>query len=43
VVDAKTSATLASFGKFKGDGVNLTHLGENNRAALQLMDRAGWR
>jgi len=43
VRDAKTSATLASFGKFKGDGLNLTHLGENNRAAVQLMDRAGWR
>jgi len=43
VVDAKTSATLVSFGKFKGDGLNLNHLGENNRAAVQLMDRAGWR
>ncbi len=43
VADAKTSATLLSFGKFKGDSLNLTHLGENNRAAVQLMDRAGWR
>jgi len=43
VSDAKTSATLASFGKFEGDGLNLTHLGVNNRAAVQLMDRAGWR
>ncbi len=43
VNDAKISATLASFGEFKGDGLNLTHLGENNRSAVQLMDRAGWR
>ena len=43
VAGAKTSPTLASFGKFKGDSLNLTRLGENNRAAVQLMDRAGWR
>ncbi len=43
VEDAKTSAVLESFGRFKGDSLNLTYLGENNRAAVQLMDRAGWR
>jgi iron(III) transport system substrate-binding protein len=43
VADAKISATLKSFGEFRGDGLNLTLLGENNRAAVQLMDRAGWR
>lgn len=43
VEDASTSAVLESFGKFKGDSLNLTRLGENNRAAVQLMDRAGWR
>ena len=43
VVDAAIPATLMSFGKFKGDSLNLTRLGENNRAAVQLMDRAGWR
>jgi len=43
VADARISATLMSFGEFKGDSLNLTHLGENNRAAVQLMDRAGWR
>ena len=42
VADAKIPATLMSFGKFKGDSLNLTQLGENNRAAVQLMDRAGW-
>ena len=43
VVDAKPSALLASWGEFKGDSLNLSRLGENNRAAVQLMDRAGWR
>ena len=41
--DAKTSQTLRSFGPFNGDSLNLTRLGENNLAAVQLMDRAGWR
>jgi len=40
---AKTSETLQSFGDFKGDSLNLTRLGENNRDAVKLMDRAGWR
>ncbi len=43
VPGAKISATLASWGEFKSDSVNLTLLGENNREALQLMDRAGWK
>ena len=43
VADATISATLKSFGEFKGDSLNLTLLGENNSAAVQLMDRAGWR
>ncbi|MDH3759354.1 MAG: Fe(3+) ABC transporter substrate-binding protein [Gammaproteobacteria bacterium] len=43
VVDAKTSETLRSFGEFKSDSLNLTRLGENNRDAVKLMDRAGWR
>ena len=43
VADAQTSALLKSFGEFKGDSLNLSRLGENNRAAVQLMDRAGWR
>ena len=40
---AKVPPTLAIWGEFKSDSVNLTLLGENNREALQLMDRAGWR
>ena len=43
VADAESSALLKSFGEFKGDSLNLSRLGENNRAAVQLMDRAGWR
>jgi iron(III) transport system substrate-binding protein len=43
VAGAKTSAVLQSFGDFKGDSLNLTRLGENNREAVKLMDRAGWR
>jgi iron(III) transport system substrate-binding protein len=43
VADAQTSELLKSFGQFKGDSLNLSRLGENNRAAVQLMDRAGWR
>ena len=43
VADAEPSALLKSFGEFKGDSLNLSRLGENNRAAVQLMDRAGWR
>ncbi len=43
VADAPVSATLRGFGEFKADDLNLTSLGENNRAAVELMDRAGWR
>jgi iron(III) transport system substrate-binding protein len=43
VADAKSSALLVSLGEFKGDSLNLSRLGENNRAAVKLMDRAGWR
>ena len=43
VSDAKISPLLESFGSFKADSLNLSRLGENNRAAVELMDRAGWR
>ena len=43
VEGAEISPTLQSWGSFKADSLNLTHLGENNRDAVQLMDRAGWR
>lgn len=34
---------LASMGAFKADDIALSKLGENNRAAVELMDRAGWK
>ena len=37
------SALLRSFGEFKTDTLNLSVLGENNAAAVKLMDRVGWR
>ena len=37
------SETLESFGSFNEDTLNLTALGANNRQAVELMDRAGWR
>jgi iron(III) transport system substrate-binding protein len=37
------SATLASWGAFKADDLNLARLGEHNPEAVRLMDRAGWR
>jgi len=43
VAGVKIPETLKSFGEFKSDSLNLTLLGENNRAAVELMDRAGWR
>ena len=43
VGSAPVSATLESWGEFRSDSLNLTRLGENNRTAVKLMDRAGWR
>lgn len=43
VAGVAPSKTLASWGEFKADSVNLTKLGENNRTAVKLMDRAGWK
>jgi iron(III) transport system substrate-binding protein len=37
------SATLAAWGEFKADTLNLARLGELNAEAVKLMDRAGWR
>ncbi|NKB60810.1 MAG: extracellular solute-binding protein [Gammaproteobacteria bacterium] len=40
---AEIPPTLVFLGAFTADTIELTLLGENNKAALQLMDRAGWR
>ena len=34
---------LASFGRFRSDTLSLTKLGENNLAAVKIMDAAGWK
>mgnify|MGYP005842754153 CR=1 FL=1 len=39
----KVGETLAAWGEFKADNLNLSLLGEHNAAAVRLMDRAGWR
>lgn len=43
VQSAPISQTLKDFGPFKADDLNLTLLGQNNRKAVMLMDRAGWK
>lgn len=37
-----SSALLQRWGEFKADPLNMAILGESNREALKLMDRAGW-
>lgn len=34
---------LKRFGEFKADKLNASELGKNNREAVRVMDRAGWR
>lgn len=43
IADVPPSDLLQSWGEFKSDGLNLTQLGENNAAAVKVMDRAGWK
>jgi iron(III) transport system substrate-binding protein len=43
VPDAQISNTMKAFGSYKVDPLPLNKLGENNRMAVELMDRAGWR
>ncbi|WP_286239672.1 Fe(3+) ABC transporter substrate-binding protein [Neptuniibacter halophilus] len=43
VEGAKISDTLSGLGQFKADDIVLSKLGDNNRAAVELMDRAGWK
>ena len=40
---ANVADALNSWGEFKADVIPLNKLGENNRAAVELMDRAGWK
>lgn len=41
--DVPVSETLAAWGPFVADDVNLAALGAHNAEAVRLMDRAGWR
>lgn len=43
IENGQTDEVLTSWGEFKRDAVNLSELGANNRTAIELMDRAGWR
>jgi iron(III) transport system substrate-binding protein len=38
-----SSDTLASWGEFKADPINVAALGSGNADAVRLMDRAGWK
>ena len=42
VQDIPASNVLRKLGEFKADRLNLTRLGENNKAAVEIMDIAGW-
>jgi iron(III) transport system substrate-binding protein len=41
--EVPVSDTLAAWGSFKRDDLNLSRLGELNADAVRLMDRAGWK
>lgn len=43
VADAPVSPTLLAWGDFREDDVGLSLLGVNNRAAVEILDRAGWK
>ena len=43
VPGVRSVPVLESFGDFKEDSVNAAAFGRNNRAAVEMMDRAGWR
>jgi iron(III) transport system substrate-binding protein len=38
-----SSQVVAGLGEFKADNLNLSVLGSNNRDAVKLMDKAGWK
>jgi iron(III) transport system substrate-binding protein len=40
--DVAVGETLAAWGPFKADTINLALLGANNAEGVRLMDRAGW-
>ena len=42
-MDLETTAILKGFGPYKSDELNAAQLGANNKEAVRIMDRAGWR
>lgn len=43
VAGTEIDSVLTAWGEFSKDDLNLSELGKNNRAAVELMDRAGWK
>ncbi len=43
VASAEADAVLKSWGEFKSDSVSLSQLGLNNKQAVVVMDKAGWK
>ena len=43
IKDVSPSATLAAWGDFKHDSVNLSLFGQLNAMAVRIMDKVGWR
>lgn len=43
LVSVELPGVLGEFGDYESDAINVTYYGENNPAAIRLMDRAGWR
>jgi len=41
--DVAPNAIIAAWGTFKADSLHVSALGKNNPAAVELMDRVGWR
>ena len=42
-IDAELSEITQAWGYFRGDDLPISTLGENNAAAVRIMNRAGWR
>ena len=43
MVEIPASPVLQAFGPYTADPLNASKLGANNRRAVLVMDRAGWR
>lgn len=41
--DVKTSEVVSSWGQFKDDTISINTLGENNKAAVKIFDKARWK